>query len=132
MNLCPVSILERFTESAPPGAKKIKSYPVRVCTGPDTHRQAASLESDRIRRTDYARISLQDLSSDPVRGFYSRVRRISSGERGLRSAGATSSRLMQPVLPRRCIRSTALAQATSTEAVNSGLESSFRLNSMTW
>ena len=64
--------------------------------------------------------------------FYSRWARISSGHMGSRSAGATSNTVRHPVSPRPCIRCNARAYATSTLAVNSGLESSCRLYSITW
>ena len=62
---------------------------------------------------------------------YSSFFLISSGVRGDRSAGAISNSVLQPKNPRTFIRPIARAQATSTEAVNSGLESSFRENSIT-
>ena len=52
---------------------------------------------------------------------YSSLFRISSGSMGDRSAGGTSKSVLQPKICRLFIRTTALAQATSTEAVNSGL-----------
>ena len=71
----------------------------------------------------------QSLRCLPVR--YRSFFRISSGLIGDRSAGAISNSVLHPKTSRACIRPMALAQATRTDAVNSGLESSFRENSIT-
>ncbi len=64
------------------------------------------------------------------KGNYNKCALKSSAEILHKYAGGISKIVLQPFIPSDFMRTAALAHATITEAVNSGLESSFKLYSM--